>query len=880
MADTKRTWELILGAKDVNVTKTLKGIEKSFQSVGDGLTAATQPLTDFQNGILAIDAALGAALLTLLKFSSDSTQALDRLRAQTGASGEQLEQFGDIARDVYTGTLVDSIDEGAEAVRAAFQTLGQTSEEALRGSVEGALLLKKTFDADVSESVSAAKSLMDNFGVTSEEAFNLITKGFRSGLDRSGDFLDTVNEYSVQFKEGGASAQQFFGFLESGLQGGVLGTDKAADAFKEFRVRIQDGSKTTKEALELIGIGADDFQKKLSSGSITTAQAFEQVVTAIKSVEDPARQMAAGTGLLGTQFEDLGNSAALSLNIVSDKFDDVSGAVKSLEEQNISAGKAFTKTWRGIADAITNTEVFKQFEQNVSGFLLSIGQNFEQAFKDIDLSGVESSLGELLSQINTNLSALFGDVDLTTVEGLQSAIQTIVDSIESVIDISSGIAEAWEPFIRVVGDIIESINNLDEDARKTIGNIVGIGSQLGLLAGGITGLSVLAGGFTNIISILGKMKPILGFFLAGPGSFLALAAAAGVAFGTILRLIPGIDSFVQKLIELGNIAFGGKAEFKIGEDVEATQAKANALLKYRRNIAAAAEKTKEAQKNTEEATDSLKGWSVEAQSIAAVIEKGLEFAPEVDTSEITEASKFIKDEFGRLKPKVSVAGEIDAESWKDTGEYIEEFYTVNGEERSILVSVEPDQKSVDDTIETLTEIQKTKLEIQAKLDVANIEAETARFESSTQATTERIQSFLEFKANIEIAKAENDLKRFEAALESTSSLIVGLSDSSAGLFSQFSQDLDMRALWMLEDQIRQNLRIQKEEFDLQKQLIELEIERNRIRNELLRDNATKEIKFSIDERVNPALRAVMIEIIGYVQAQANLEGYEALLGVE
>ena len=54
---------------------------------------------------------------------------------------------------------------------------------------------------DVAESVRSANMLMQQFGYTSDEAYNLIIQGAQNGLNKNDDLLDTINEYSVHFKQ-------------------------------------------------------------------------------------------------------------------------------------------------------------------------------------------------------------------------------------------------------------------------------------------------------------------------------------------------------------------------------------------------------------------------------------------------------------------------------------------------------------------------------------------------------------------------------------------------------------------------------------------------------------------------------------------------------
>ena len=86
--------------------------------------------------------------------------------------------------------------------------------------------------------------MMKQFGVTSDEAFNLIAQGAQNGLDKNGNLLDSINEYSVHFKQLGFDAEDMFNMFSNGAKAGVFDVDKLGDAVKEFGIRCKDGSNT------------------------------------------------------------------------------------------------------------------------------------------------------------------------------------------------------------------------------------------------------------------------------------------------------------------------------------------------------------------------------------------------------------------------------------------------------------------------------------------------------------------------------------------------------------------------------------------------------------------------------------------------------------
>lgn len=115
----------------------------------------------------------------------------------------------------------------------------------LQNVTESAFALRDTFGYEIPESTRAAKAMMDNFGTSGEEAMNLIAAGAQNGLDYSGELLDSISEYSVQFAKVGLDADDMFKVLQKGAESGAFNLDKVGDAVKEFSIRAIDGSDTT-----------------------------------------------------------------------------------------------------------------------------------------------------------------------------------------------------------------------------------------------------------------------------------------------------------------------------------------------------------------------------------------------------------------------------------------------------------------------------------------------------------------------------------------------------------------------------------------------------------------------------------------------------------
>lgn len=346
------------------------------------VTSGTEKLQAVASGIKEMQASLNLVGIATAAFS-DQLQSLGDFAQQTlqtlismedgarkmaaalGISKEKADEFSGVAKDLFARkNLGDDMAQATDAVTQAFQLLGDVGDDALSRVADAALRLQKTFGVDTEESISSVKTLMDEFGLTSKQAFDFVAKGFQQGLNRGGDFLESVEEYSVQFKEAGFSAEQFYSAIRTGAAGGVLGTDKIADSIKEFRVRIQDGSKATREGLTAIGIDANKLLADLASGAKSPAAAFAQVTDALRNTSDKTVQFQAGVALLGSQFEDLGADAVLGVNLAASSMADLNGAIESISYETI--GEQLRGMWRGFLDGVL--EAIKMIAGIVSKF--------------------------------------------------------------------------------------------------------------------------------------------------------------------------------------------------------------------------------------------------------------------------------------------------------------------------------------------------------------------------------------------------------------------------------------------------------------------------------------------------------------------------------
>ncbi|MEC0370888.1 phage tail tape measure protein [Paenibacillus chibensis] len=255
-----------------------------------------------------------------VEFVNEYRSSLINMQAATGATSEQMASMKKEIMDLYRMNLGESWSDLAQSMTIAKQVTGQMGEQ-LKQTTKMAVTYRDTFGEEIPETIKASDTMMRNFGITSTQAYNLLAQGAQQGLNKSGELLDTANEYSVYFKSLGFSASEMFDVFKAGLEGGAFNLDKVGDSIKELGIRTKDGSQSTVEAYKIIGVNASKTMKSFAKGGPSAQKAFRQVVNALEKVKDPVARNTASVNLFGTQFEDLEKNTISALTHARSQFD-------------------------------------------------------------------------------------------------------------------------------------------------------------------------------------------------------------------------------------------------------------------------------------------------------------------------------------------------------------------------------------------------------------------------------------------------------------------------------------------------------------------------------------------------------------------------------
>lgn len=326
-----------------NMTGAIGGLENGISNTGEAalktgdIIKANLVSEAVTQGIQKLGDVLKSSASRTIEIADGLDSSVNKIAAATNASAEEVNKLRSIVEQIYGDNFGEGFEDIADSISKIKQNLGELDDKELVKVTESAYALKDVFDYDIAESSRAVKAMMENFGVSASEAYDYIARGAQNGLDYSGELLDNISEYSVQFKKMGLSASDMFTIFSNGAENGAWNLDKIGDSVKELAIRVIDGSDTSKQGFEALGFEADSMAEKFAAGGVSARVAFQEVIAALAEMNDPIAQNTAGINLMGTMWEDMGAEAVLALGDISDSAFDCAGAMDAIKDVNYNS---------------------------------------------------------------------------------------------------------------------------------------------------------------------------------------------------------------------------------------------------------------------------------------------------------------------------------------------------------------------------------------------------------------------------------------------------------------------------------------------------------------------------------------------------------------
>lgn len=644
-------------------------LDNSLDDLGDSSEGASGGFTVLKGALADLVAEGISKVIDGFKdLMTSSDEAMTSFQAKTGASTAEVAKFKGEIEDLYKQNFGESMQDVAEAMAEVKQQTGEIDPSKLKDMTKNALGLRTSLGFDVSESIRTVNQLMKNFGITSDEAFNLIVQGTQAGLNQNDNLLDTIGEYAPKFAMTGGSATDMFNQIKNGAESGVFDVDKLGDAMNEFTTKalagdaddafvslglaVGDSTATIEKAqgevdkyqqkvtdlkdklavaeLKQSGFNSktsevtklqmtqsiqkyneqladsegklsaatlsvesltsgmdsgkmsvDELKQKFAEGGESAQTAFNDVVNALKTMEDPLQQQQLGTALFGSMWEDTGGRAIMAMTDVSGSMD---ATKSSMDELNNTSGSTLSSELAGIGRSLKMDllqplvdqalPAIKDFANEIKSKLPSIKESFQGVIET-----VTKLFRFIIDNKDTVIAAIAGVAAGFVAFKIGSFVLTIVKLISS---IKSGIGVfaafnavlAINPIVLIVAAVaglvvaFATLWNKSEAFRNFwIGLWDGIKNAFTSVANGIVNFFTVTipNAFSGAVAAAGNfISGFINFFVTLPARISTLLQAV------ISAVVTWVSNMVAKAVEAGSqfvnnvIKFITELPYKIG----------------------------------------------------------------------------------------------------------------------------------------------------------------------------------------------------------------------------------------------------------------------------------------------------------------------------
>lgn len=509
------------------------GLLGKIQNISPEATAITETLTGLGvggvAGVTALAGAIGGMALAIKTGVNQATElddAMAKFQAQTGASSGEMNKFKDIAREVWSNNFGEDVSDVADMMGRVKQQMQGISDVDLKNVTEDLLTLRDTFDMDENETLRGAQQLMKQFGITSQEAFDLMATGAQNGLNKSDELGDNISEYSGKFAQAGYSADEYFQLMQNGLDGGAYNLDKVNDAINEVTTRLVDG--TIEGALDSFDTKTQDVFKAWQEGRATQKDVVNAIVEDISKTTNEQEKLNKSAMAFGTMGEDFNSGFIESLTTVGNKYKDVEGAMDKVKDiangglKNALSGlgRTFLNSFTPIGEAIT------PILSGIIGLITVAIQSIQQGF---------AKVGEVISSV-------FGIIDTS---GITNIVSQVSDVLAPAFDKVKGAIEqmkvALEPIAKdILSKIIEVIQNIVNQAQKIL---TVVGPPI------LAIIQKIISAVTEMIPVITSILTVVGSVTSGIISFVVMVISyIGSAISTILSIVMPIVQIIASII--------------------------------------------------------------------------------------------------------------------------------------------------------------------------------------------------------------------------------------------------------------------------------------------------------------------------------------------
>jgi len=367
--------------------KTFDGIGELADGLGLSLPSKLVKVASIGGAL----AAVGGVFKTGIDTAISQIDVQGTLDAQLGKGSVAAQNAGKVAGELYRQGWGESLEDVANVASNVSSVIRGIGEGDLNTVTKATEVWAQTFDADAGESVRGVKVLMEKFGLSAQDATDLMTKGMQNGLNYTDELADNLSEYGGRWAEAGTSAQEYFSLLQAGVDSGAYQLDKVGDFLNEFLTSLTDGR--IEQSIGEFSKGTQDVFNSFKDGKATAEDVLNAVIGEMGTMTDKTKEASLASTLWSSLGEDNALGMIEALGNVPNSYENIKGATDEAADSTMSIGQqweAFKRTMSG-----TLGDAFTPFVKGFLDGLTDMTKKFTDFVNNTDWSGLANIFGSL-----------------------------------------------------------------------------------------------------------------------------------------------------------------------------------------------------------------------------------------------------------------------------------------------------------------------------------------------------------------------------------------------------------------------------------------------------------------------------------------------------
>lgn len=500
------------------------GLSGSLSGIGGAISGGI-----IGGGVVAGVQAAAGTIVDGFKFvidkGSEFQTSLKGLSALTGVTGDQLEMFGDKAKELAAKFGGDATNQlGAfQGILSKFGPDLAKTPDALNAVSENVNVLAKAAGLDATQSFDALGNSLLQFGIDASDParlaaesgrfINVLAAGAKEGAAEIPQVADAILQAGVAAKGANLSFEETNAAIQVLAAGGKVGSEAGVGLRNVLGLLIKQSGPGA-EALKGVGLSVEGLGKTLTEQGLQAA--LLELQSGIDKLGSDAEKAAFKATLFGSE-----NAATAGILL------DGAAAMGTLTEKITGTSSATEQAQINMA---TFSEFMSRLQANLGNIAISIFDGFAKAFGiigELTAGPVGSAIDSMVAQFEnmwsiikpiliaiggfiianivtainytaTVLDVMF-DIANQVFDGIMTALSPLVDAFKSVFGIDGAVGEGLD------------IMQIFKDALNTVSEVLGmVGGVIKQVGGFIVSLLVTPFEFvvkiiTSVIHTVGKM---------------------------------------------------------------------------------------------------------------------------------------------------------------------------------------------------------------------------------------------------------------------------------------------------------------------------------------------------------------------------------------